>query len=125
MKSRRVAADSLKSFSCAQLAATAILGEPNVWSAIECVAAKLMEPHIGFWHFADVNDRRLRRASQEMQPEQGAGGSGLLVSEKLRTLRRSPLNDPMQFTSLVVRQAPCSGEKLRLREPGPSVVFAR
>ena len=48
-----------------------------------------------------------------------------LVSEKLRTLRRSPLNDPMQFTSLVVRQAPCSGEKLRLREPGPSVVFAR
>ena len=48
-----------------------------------------------------------------------------LVSEKLRTLLRSPLNDPMQFTSLVVRQAPCSGEKLRLREPGPNVVFGR
>jgi hypothetical protein len=50
---------------------------------------------------------------------------GWLGSEKLRTLRRSHLNDPIHFTSLVVRQAPCFGEKFRLREPSPSVVFGR
>ena len=35
------------------------------------------------------------------------------------------LNDPIQFTSLFVRQAPRSCEELRLRELGPSVVFSR
>ena len=43
-------------------------------------------------------------------------------------LRRSlplVLNDPIQFTSLFVRQAPCSCEELRLRELGPRIVFTR
>ena len=35
------------------------------------------------------------------------------------------LNDPIQFTSLFVRQAPGSCEELRLRELGPRIVFTR
>ena len=44
-----------------------------------------------------------------------------------RRLRRSALrlNDPVQFTSLFVCQAPRSCEELRLRELGPRIVFAR
>ena len=33
------------------------------------------------------------------------------------------LSDPAQFSSLVVREAPCSGEELRLRELSPRVIL--
>jgi hypothetical protein len=35
------------------------------------------------------------------------------------------LSDPAQFSSLVVREAQCSGEKLCLREFSPRVIFDR
>ena len=41
-------------------------------------AAENLTTHIGsLTSLHLLNDRRLRRPSQEMQPEQGAGGSGL------------------------------------------------
>jgi hypothetical protein len=35
------------------------------------------------------------------------------------------LSDPAQFSSLIVREAQCPGEELRLREPGPRVILDR
>ena len=49
------------------------------------------------------------------------------TSAKSAASRLSPLvlNDPIQFTSLFVRQAPRSCEERRLRELGPRIVFTR
>ena len=35
------------------------------------------------------------------------------------------LSDPAQFSSLIVREAPCPGKELRLRELSPRVIFDR
>ena len=66
------------------------------------------------------------RLSQEPRAVGDLGLVGQRGSRSFgRCVDRLPLNDPIQFTSLVVRQAPRSCEELRLREFGPRVVFTR
>ena len=63
------------------------------------------------------------------QEPQAIGDLGLVSWRSSRSFGRCvdrlPLNDPVQFTSLFVCQAPRSCEELRLRELGPRIVFTR
>ena len=57
--------------------------------------------------------------------DEGPRKSGGQHFYEVRCVDRVPLflNDPIQFTSLFIRQAPRSCEELRLRELGPRIVL--